>query len=162
VNGYLVAAGLVLLVIAIFRGVSRRARDTERPAGSVPPEIDAGDVAAAALAELELDRRMGKLTESDYQELRARYGRPVAAGSERAGSPRPDAEPPAGPEERAEELVRQASRRRLECPECGPRPEPDSRFCSRCGRFLIPCPGCGAVVVERSPRHCSTCGHRLV
>ena len=49
------------------------------------------------------------------------------------------------------------------CATCGPRPEPDARYCSSCGRFLGgPCPRCGAAMDQPGARFCSACGHHVV
>jgi hypothetical protein len=48
------------------------------------------------------------------------------------------------------------------CVECGPRPEPDAIFCSRCGRYLSPlCPHCGSSVARPAARFCDHCGGRF-
>lgn len=81
------------------------------PAGSpgTPPiEHSAID----ALREIEFDRETGKLSETDYAALKARYT--GMAVSEMRGE---DALPI--------------------CPSCGARPENDSRFCSSCGSPLV-------------------------
>src|SRR5262245_55072248 len=49
------------------------------------------------------------------------------------------------------------------CLRCGPRPEPDPRFCSRCGSALLPvsyCTECGVVLPSES-RFCPHCGHKV-
>jgi cytochrome c biogenesis factor len=61
----------------------------------------------------------------------------------------------------ADELVRRWRLATVDCPVCGRRPEPDSRFCSSCGRALLPCARCGAVTAEPMARHCARCGAAL-
>ena len=68
-------------------------------------------LAVDALRELEFDRETGKISESDYGPLKARYTEQALAVM-RAGS---------------------AS----VCEKCGPRPERDAEFCSNCGLALI-------------------------
>ena len=68
-------------------------------------------VAVDALRELEFDRETGKISDSDYEPLKARYTEQALAVM-RAGS---------------------AS----VCEKCGPRPERDAEFCSNCGAALI-------------------------
>jgi ribosomal protein L40E len=68
-------------------------------------------LAVDALRELEFDRETGKISDSDYEPLKARYTEQALAVM-RAGS---------------------AS----VCENCGPRPERDAEFCSRCGSALI-------------------------
>jgi len=68
-------------------------------------------LAVDALRELEFDRETGKISDSDYEPLKARYTEQALAVM-RAGS---------------------AS----VCEKCGPRPERDAEFCSKCGAALI-------------------------
>ena len=63
-----------------------------------------------ALREIEFDRETGKLSDVDYDSLKASY-------TQRAVTAMRDGE-------------------RLVCEKCGPRPEAEARFCSRCGRAL--------------------------
>ena len=68
--------------------------------------------AVDALRELEFDRQTGKISDADYGPLKARYtGEAIA-------------------------LMRAAASGGKACPTCGPRPEADAAFCSRCGAPL--------------------------
>lgn len=67
--------------------------------------------AVDALRELEFDRQTGKISDSDYEPLKARYTEQALAVM-RAGN---------GPV----------------CERCGPRSETDAEFCSSCGATLI-------------------------
>jgi ribosomal protein L40E len=67
--------------------------------------------AVEALRELEFDRQTGKISDSDYEPLKARYTE-QALVSMRAGGAHV-------------------------CEWCGPRPENDAEFCSKCGAALI-------------------------
>jgi hypothetical protein len=67
--------------------------------------------AVDALRELEFDRQTGKISDSDYEPLKARYT-VQALASMRAG----DA---------------------AVCEVHGPRPEPDAEYCSKCGAALV-------------------------
>ena len=64
-----------------------------------------------ALRELEFDRQTAKISDSDYETLKARYTEQAVAVM-RAGDARV-------------------------CARCGPRPERDAEFCSKCGAALI-------------------------
>jgi hypothetical protein len=115
-------------------------------------------VALRALKEIEFDRATGKLSDSDYDELKQRYtaealealrgeegkgkgegARAAAAGASLPPSPFPV---PA-------------------CPVHGPASEPDAVFCSTCGRRLADGPGfcsrCGAAL-EVGAGFCNACG----
>jgi hypothetical protein len=49
-----------------------------------------------------------------------------------------------------------------DCPSCGPRPESDAMYCSRCGRYLaLACRWCGAEVKDADARACGACGREL-
>jgi hypothetical protein len=153
----LAAVVLVLLGMPLWRRRGPPAAGAERSVA----ESAEDDPAALALREIELDRAMGKLSESDYAALRAKYEAAAAARTPAAASS-PAPVPPAGAlEDRAEALVRHWRERRTECPECGVRPEPDARYCSNCGRRLAPCPACGRQVTEPGALHCAACGASL-
>lgn len=120
--------------------------------------------ALSALREIEFDRATGKLSEMDYESLKARY---TARALEvlRQESSRAD---PASNDLEAQVAARVAAirsgsdARNPDCPSCGPRPEPDALFCSNCGNSLgaTPhCQQCGSALVAGS-RFCERCGHQ--
>jgi hypothetical protein len=117
------------------------------------PEDDLSPQAVAlrALKEIEFDRATGKLSDSDYDHLKAKYTAEALAAMR-------GERPPSG-ERRVPELP-QAAR----CPEHGPRPEPGAQFCSECGRRLGTAPGycvrCGTGL-ESNARYCNACGARV-
>lgn len=67
--------------------------------------------AVDALRELEFDRETGKISDSDYEPLKARYTEQALAVMRAGNSP--------------------------VCEKCGPRPEQDADFCSNCGSTLL-------------------------
>ena len=105
--------------------------------------------ALLALKEIDFDRATGKLSDGDYDELRAKYtARAVALL---------DAEAPVGVGV-GDGVVRPAPV--PACPDCGPRPEPDAFICSTCGRMLpavVACAACHAHLPAAS-RFCDRCG----
>jgi len=113
-------------------------------------------VALRALKEIEFDRATGKLSDQDYDALKAKYtGEALAAmrGEQGAGSREP--------------VSKTAPRSPLpapSCPEHGPRPERDAQFCSDCGRRLGTAQGycvrCGTTL-ENDARYCNRCGARV-
>lgn len=66
--------------------------------------------AVDALREIEFDRATGKLSESDYDQLKSSYTQRALAYMRSSGG--------------------------AICEVCGPRPEGDAQFCSNCGRPL--------------------------
>jgi len=67
--------------------------------------------AVDALRELEFDRQTGKISDSDYEPLKSRYTEQALVAMRARGSP--------------------------VCERCGPRPENDAEFCSKCGATLV-------------------------
>jgi hypothetical protein len=133
-------------------------------------------IALAALKEIEFDRETGKLSDEDYELLKAKYTAAAvealreeqaavsndvealiaarvrslrSASTATSLDPPPDLSPPPRSSDSAPT-----------CDACGPRPEPDAIFCSSCGRRLAsnaPCARCGAALVPGS-RFCEGCG----
>lgn len=118
VIGIGLAIGAVILWLMIR---SRSATTNESP--SLTPET------SEELAELELDRSMGRVSDDDYARFRDELAakRPVAPVAAVES-------PPGDARARAEELVRQWKQApRPSCAKCGIRPEPEAVFCSNCG-----------------------------
>jgi double zinc ribbon protein len=145
IAGIVVAAGATFFVLLpIFRppleSVDHSPVDEgDDPADDMSPQA----VALRALKEIEFDRATGKLSDTDYEELKAKYtAEALAAMREESGARVP------------------APR----CPEHGPRPEKDAQFCSQCGRRLGTAPGycarCGTAL-ETDARYCNRCGARV-
>ena len=67
--------------------------------------------AVEALRELEFDRQTGKISDSDYEPLKARYTSQALASMRAGDSP--------------------------VCETCGPRPELNADYCSKCGAALV-------------------------
>lgn len=122
------------------------------------PERGTDDDAVGALREIEFDRATGKLSDSDYAALKARYTAEAldAMRAAETGAATPDVP------DLAEEAILRYRKRAGGCATCGPRPEPDALYCSTCGRYLPGrCTGCGATVNEPAARFCTTCGKTL-
>jgi hypothetical protein len=124
--GALVLAVLVLWIL--LRPLARRVPEAPEPDEPIPAEETRRGQALAALTDLEFDHATGKLSDDDYGELRRRHGKAALALLDEPGPPLS-----------AEALVArrlEAIERGVVCPTCGPRPEPDARFCSTCGRAI--------------------------
>jgi hypothetical protein len=155
--------GLAILWI-VFQPLARPGRGAPRPAEPLDPEETPRGVALTALREIEFDRATGKLSDADYEDLKARYTT-VALAALRA-----EAAGPADVEAMIAGRVRSlrsaggsSPSPARECPACGPRPEADAVFCSACGvRLEAPawCEQCGAMLPAHS-RFCEVCGTRV-
>jgi Double zinc ribbon len=155
--------GLAILWI-VFQPLARPGRGAPRPAEPLDPEETPRGVALTALREIEFDRATGKLSDADYEDLKARYTT-VALAALRAEA--------AGPADVEAMIAGRVRSLRFaggstpspapECPACGPRPEADAVFCSACGvRLEAPawCEQCGAILPAHS-RFCAVCGTRV-
>jgi hypothetical protein len=116
-------------------------------------------VALRALKEIEFDRATGKLSDADYNELKAKYtAEALAALKAEQGAP--------SAVRRAPEVIPSVPRtaHSARCPVHGSRPEPDAVFCSECGRRLGSAPAycsrCGSAL-ESDSRYCNRCGARV-
>jgi hypothetical protein len=153
VLGTVLSVGALAFVLyPIFFGVKRQAIFV------APARLNEGDSAVMALREIEFDRATGKLSETDYAELKTRYTREAISAMRRQV-----ASPPGAPsDDEVEAAVRAYRAEHPVCDVHGPRPEADAVFCSDCGRYLRDrCADCGAPVVERDALYCVTCGIRL-
>ena len=152
VVGTLLAVGALCFVLfPLWRGAAATVRrSVARDANAEEAEQEA----VVALREIEFDRVTGKLSDGDYEELRARYTAEAVAAM-RAGAIAGAADP-------VEASVRAARERLRHCAHCGPRPESDALYCSACGLFLPgACAGCGAPVTEPAAAFCASCGRQL-
>ena len=154
--------GTLLAVVAVayvlypllFSSVSA----THRPIGLPRVAPVADEDAIVALREIEFDRATGKLSDTDYAELKSRYTARALAAMRAHG----DAGANAAPEDLVEATVLAYRARLKSCARCGPRPEPDAVYCSNCGSYLDEkCEGCGRVVEEAGAACCAGCGRQL-
>jgi ribosomal protein L40E len=101
----LAVASLCFVLYPLFRADISVAQ--RKPGNAKSRNIAAVD----ALRELEFDRQTGKISDSDYEPLKARYTAQAVAVMRAGNAP--------------------------VCEKCGKRPEADAEFCSRCGSPLI-------------------------
>lgn len=152
VLGTLLSIGVLAYVLApVVLGVKRR------PPRSVVLRSDrGGDLAIAALREIEFDRATGKLSDADYATLRERYA------SQALASMRSGGESSTVAEDAAEAAIRAYRSVHPTCGRCGIRPEVDAVYCSNCGSYLPgKCSSCGVAVTAAGVRYCIDCGFRL-
>jgi hypothetical protein len=157
------AIGTLLVVVALayvlYPLVFAPAAPSVRAAARATRVREGGDEdAVVALREIEFDRATGKLSDTDYADLKTRYTQraldAMRAGEVAAGG--------AGVTDAAEAAVLAYRARIRSCARCGPRPEPDAIYCSNCGAYLDEkCAGCGRVVEEAGAAFCAGCGRQL-
>jgi hypothetical protein len=132
--------GLIGVVVAgfVLWPFLRRRRGPVADGSATATRVTAarpGSAAAEELAELELDRAMGRVSEADFERWRGE----IAAGAVEDDT-RPLSAVEATPVDataRAEALVRRwREAARSSCPTCGERPEAEARYCSNCGASL--------------------------
>lgn len=154
VGTLLAVSALAFVLYPVFFGVVSHTADTTVLTG--PAEKD---TAVSALREIEFDRATGKLSDSDYAQLKDRYTQRAlkAMRAENVGPMR------AAPlDDEIEAAVSSYRARHRECGECGPRPEHDAIYCSACGRYLTGCCAhCGVSIDVSGARFCTSCGSRL-
>jgi ribosomal protein L40E len=156
--------GLAILWM-VLQPLARPGATVPRPVEPLDPEETPRGVALTALKEIEFDRATGKLSDGDYQALKARYtDAALAALRAEAGTGSDDVEAMIAGRVRSLRSARAStSSPAPACPDCGPRPEPDAVFCSSCGfRLTAPesCGRCGATLPPDS-RFCESCGTRV-
>lgn len=162
-----VTVGLVALWL-VFQPLIRPSLRKSPPVEPVDPEETPKGVALTALKEIEFDRETGKLSDADYEFLKAKYTSAALEAlrleSPAAGEAPDDVEAIIAAKVRA---LRSASTMApsdvRSCSSCGPRPEPDAVFCSTCGRPLpgrSACDRCGAALQPDS-RFCEACGRQV-
>ena len=134
-----------------------------RPRAATAPANAPEQEAVVALREIEFDRATGKLSDADYEALKATYTREALAALRADDSAR--AEAAIAADDPAEAAVRRYRGTVLGAPACeahGPRPEPDAVYCSECGRYLAgTCAHCGTPVSRQGARFCEGCGRAL-
>lgn len=127
-----VAAVFILRPLLRARGSAPSLVAPRESRNVVQPEIA---VASEELAELELDRAMGRVSEGDFERWRGQIEAGVVVDAGR--QPATTGTKPADANARVEALIRRWSEApRPSCPRCGLRPEPEARYCSSCGASL--------------------------
>ena len=159
--GILLATGAIYFVLLpILRPPLEPAVDPAGDEGDDPDDdMSPQAVALRALKEIEFDRATGKLSDTDYDQLKAKYT------AEALAAMRGDAGRGTREEATSRAPTRPASPvPRPSCPDHGPRPETDAQFCSECGRRLGNaggyCARCGTAL-ESDARYCNSCGARV-
>lgn len=125
-------AGLLLVLQPLLRGQRTTAPAPDEP---LDPEETPRGAALAALKEIDFDRETGKLSDGDYQFLKAKYtaiALEALRAEESSGTDLVESLIAA----RARPAADVRAKGTPECRTCGPRPEFDALFCSTCGLRL--------------------------
>lgn len=140
----LLGATVLLLVLQPLYRPASLAPAYEEPED---PEETRRGIALIALKEIDFDRATGKLSDADYEFLKAKYTAEALAAIREEEAPAVAAG--AGPS--------------LRCARCGAHPEPGAKFCTACGSGLSTGPACRScqAPVEPGSRFCTSCGTRL-
>jgi hypothetical protein len=161
-----IALALIALAIVLSPMFSDDVPAEIRPQHRSTPKLEIDDEpvpgsAIEALREIEFDRATGKLSDDDYDGMKAKYTvqalvelreQDALGGRATVGSSA----------DVAERLVRKYRPGSTLCTTHGLRPEPDALFCSECGAFLPgKCDQCGAPVTAVGAHFCTGCGHVL-
>ena len=168
-DGILPLALGTVLALAALSVVLAPLLSTNEPLDEAPTKPKtkskgAEGTAVAALREIEFDKATGKLSDKDYESLRASYTREALAELRVADNESVQFAHSAGPvtDDMLEAAIRRARSTIQDCTVCGPRPEPDAIFCSSCGRYLAGnCRNCGTPVELVGARFCVGCGEGL-
>lgn len=129
-------AALWLVLRPLMRPPGARWAESE----PLDPEETPKGIALAALKEIEFDRETGKLSDADYELLKARYtAAALAALRTEEAAASDDLEAMIAARVRSLRSAPAATPSNTSvpaCATCGPRPEPDAVFCSSCGDRL--------------------------
>jgi hypothetical protein len=160
-----IALALIALAIVLSPMFSDHVPNEIRPEHRTSPKLEIDDEpvpgsAIEALREIEFDRATGKLSDDDYDGMKAKYT--VQALVELRAQDAVDGRGDAASTDVAERLVKKYRPGSTICHTHGLRPEPDALFCSECGAFLPgKCDQCGTPVTVAGAHFCSGCGHVL-
>ncbi len=159
--GVLLAAGATYFVLLpILRPPVESADSAAAPDEGEDPADDMSrqTVALRALKEIEFDRATGKLSDTDYEQLKVKYTQEALVAMREQRAPYAVSRAPEQP------TGVQRTAHSARCPDHGPRPERDAQFCSDCGRRLGTaqgyCTRCGTAL-EDDARYCNRCGARV-
>ena len=161
-----IALALIALAIVLAPVFSDEAPAEIRAEHRSAPKLEIDDEpvpgsAIEALREIEFDRATGKLSEDDYDDMKAKYTTQALVELREADMAVGRAAV-AVPTDLAERMVQKYRPGSTICQTHGLRPEPDALFCSECG-FYLPgkCERCNTPVTAAGAHFCTGCGHAL-
>lgn len=162
-----IALALIALAIVLFPVFGDQSPSEMRPEHRSSPKLEIDDEpvpgsAIEALREIEFDRATGKLSDDDYDGMKARYTAQALVELRATDAVGPRCAAPETAADVAERLVKKYRPGSTICHTHGLRPEPDALFCSECGVYLPgKCEQCGTPVTAAGAHFCTGCGHVL-
>ncbi|HWO90156.1 MAG TPA: zinc ribbon domain-containing protein [Gemmatimonadales bacterium] len=147
----LILAGVTLALLAVLLVVEPVLRGISAPARVLLPDSDdeidpvqrRRDLALAALKEIEFDKATGKLSDDDYDRLKAQYSKEALEVLRELEPAVPTVPPSHRPTDLIEQLIAQAraaasqrGKRPKFCEECGAPVQGKGKFCAECGSAL--------------------------
>lgn len=156
ISSILVGLGLFSIALFFVSAPFRQKRQKiENPSKVHKQEKGRREIVLAALRDLDFDFKTGKVSEEDYQPLRAQL---LAEAVQYIEAEKQE-------DERLEALIqtrRKAEKQDVKCEHCGAPMEAGQRFCSKCGSVVNHelCPSCGKQM-QASDLFCSSCGKKV-
>jgi hypothetical protein len=150
--------GLLLFGVALFfvsAPFRQKGKETEAGVSNNKLQDRGREATLSALRDLDFDFRTGKVSEEDYQPLRAQLLAEAARYLESE----------AKEEQQLEELIharRAGQPGALKCEHCEAPTQAGQRFCARCGSAVenALCPSCGKKI-QSGDLFCSSCGSKV-
>ncbi|MHB1326698.1 MAG: double zinc ribbon domain-containing protein [Gemmatimonadales bacterium] len=151
--------GLALVLVGMLMlPLLRKGPDPDDFDEPLPLEETREGQALLALKDLDFDHATGKISEDDYAAMKGQFT------SDALAALRSEQVDPVEQLVAARRAVLEGVPAGLSCPTCGPRSEPDARYCSDCGVSLqspTPCAACAAPL-PADARFCAACGARAL
>jgi membrane protease subunit (stomatin/prohibitin family) len=143
----LAIVALSIALYPLFQLERRALRATVSIDSNIETLLSAREATYAAIKDLEIDHAMGKLSDADYQSLRAKYEGKALTILQQLDAAQAN----------APQSLRPASAQG-KCSHCGTPIVPGARFCRVCGtRLAAACATCGAPATADA-KFCRQCG----
>jgi predicted nucleic acid-binding Zn ribbon protein len=150
--------GLFLFGVALFfvsAPFRQKGQGSETGTSNNKLQDGGREATLSALRDLDFDFKTGKVSEEDYQPLRAQL---LAEAARYLESEEKE-------EQQLEELIRArraGQQGALKCEHCDAPIQADQRFCARCGAAVenALCPSCGKKI-QTGDLFCSSCGSKI-
>ncbi len=148
--------GLILFGIALFfvsAPFRQKHQKTEKLSSARTTQAGGREAVLSAIRDLDFDFKTGKVSEEDYQPLRAQLMAEAAQYIEAETKE----------DEQLEEMIRaRRVTQTLRCEHCEAPIQAGQRFCSKCGSAINNelCPSCGKKI-QAGDLFCASCGNKI-